>query len=143
MVWGWYDIGNGRKYVIIDMFMIWHNVNRYVRNMLCDCYDIRYDMIRACWELLCLKVWKHYDMIYVRHKWYDMFDMQNNELAWNITSVYAWKIWQTIWETIWKTIWYVRNASGVVLNDNTNGKMLGPHASLCAYALGDTPYPSR
>ena len=33
---------------------------------------------------------------------------------------------------------YVRNASRVVLNDNENGKRLGPHALLCAHALGDT-----
>ena len=42
-----------------------------------------------------------------------------------------------------KMIWYVWNASEVVLNDNENGKMLGPHALLCAQALGNTPYPSR
>ena len=40
-------------------------------------------------------------------------------------------------------IWDVRNASGVVLNDNENEKMLGLHALLCAHALGDTPYPSQ
>ena len=40
-------------------------------------------------------------------------------------------------------IWDVRNASGVVLNDNENEKMLGFHALLCSHALGDTPYPSR
>ena len=32
-------------------------------------------------------------------------------------------------------------ASGVVVYDNENGKMLGPHALLCVYALGDTPSP--
>jgi len=48
-----------------------------------------------------------------------------------------------ICEMIWETVWYVWNASGVELNDNENGKMLGPHALLCAHALGDTPYPLR
>ena len=38
-------------------------------------------------------------------------------------------------------IWYVWNTSGVVLNDNENGKMLGPHVLVCAHALGDTPLP--
>ena len=33
--------------------------------------------------------------------------------------------------------------SGVVLNNNENGKILGPHALLCAHTLGDTPIPSR
>ena len=35
------------------------------------------------------------------------------------------------------------DASGVVLNDKENGKMLGPHALLYAHASGDTPYPSK
>ena len=35
------------------------------------------------------------------------------------------------------------DASGVVLNNNENGKMLGPHALLCVHALGDTSIPSR
>ena len=34
-------------------------------------------------------------------------------------------------------------ASEVVLNDNENGKMLGPNALLCAHVSGDTPYSSR
>ena len=39
--------------------------------------------------------------------------------------------------------WYDMYASCVVLNDNENRKMLGPHALLYAHALGDTPYPSQ
>ena len=35
------------------------------------------------------------------------------------------------------------DASGIILNDSENGKMLGSHALLCAHAWGDTPYPSR
>ena len=39
------------------------------------------------------------------------------------------------------TKWYdtKEDTSGVVLFDNENGKMLGPHALLCAHASGDTP----
>ena len=40
-------------------------------------------------------------------------------------------------------ICYVRNASGVVLKDNENRKILGPHALMCVHALGATPIPSR
>ena len=73
----------------------------------------------------------------------NMIDMQNDELTWNTTSMYAWKIWEMIWEMILKTIWYVQNASRVVLKDNENGKILGPPALMCAHALVDTPIPSR
>ena len=45
-------------------------------------------------------------------------------------------------EMIWKMVWFVQNTSGVVLNDNENGKILGPHALLGGHALGDTLYPS-
>ena len=93
MVWEWYDIGYGTIYVIMDTFMTWHNVNQYVWNMLCDCYDIQYDMIRAWWELLYLEVRKRYDMIFVHEKWYDMTDIRNDELAWNTIPVYACRIW--------------------------------------------------
>ena len=33
------------------------------------------------------------------------------------------------------------DSSGVVVYDNENGKVLGPHALLCVHALGDTPSP--
>ena len=33
-----------------------------------------------------------------------------------------WYEWWTICEMIQRTIWYVQNASGVLLNDNENGK---------------------
>ena len=33
-------------------------------------------------------------------------------------------------------IWYEEDASEVVLNDNENGKVLGPHAFLFAHASG-------
>ena len=55
-----------------------------------------------------------------------MYDMRTKE--WET----IWYEWWTISEMIWKTIWYVQNASGVVLNDNENGKMLAPHA-LCVF----------
>ena len=55
-----------------------------------------------------------------------------------------WHEWWTIFETILKMIWYVHNASGVVLKDNENGKVLGPHALCVLIAFGrDTPIPSR
>ena len=60
-----------------------------------------------------------------------MYDMRTEE--WET----IWYEWCAICEMIWKTIWNVQNASGVVLNDNENGKMLGPHA------LGDTSIRSR
>ena len=44
---------------------------------------------------------------------------------------------------IWKTIWYVQNASGVVLNDNENTKILGPHALCVLMHWEDTLIPSR
>ena len=42
-----------------------------------------------------------------------------------------------------KMIWYEQNTSGVVWNDNENGKMLEAHALLCVHTVGDTPIPSR
>ena len=35
------------------------------------------------------------------------------------------------------------NASGVVVYDNKNGKMLGTRALLCVHASGDTPSHSQ
>ena len=77
-----------------------------------------------------------YDICVTWMIWY--IDMQNDELAWNITPIHAWKIW----EKIWKMIWYEEDASGIVLNDNENEKMLGPHALLYTYSTRDTPTPS-
>ena len=58
-----------------------------------------------------------------------MYDMRTEK--WET----IWYEWWTIFETIWKTLWYVQNANGVVLNDNENEKMLGPHA-LCMLMHG-------
>ena len=71
----------------IDMFLIWYVKEWYVEDMLGICYVtvIIYDILCAWCVLLCLKAWKCYDMIYVRHEWYDMIDMQNDKLAWNTT----------------------------------------------------------
>ena len=43
------------------------------------------------------------------------------------------------------TKWYdmKEDTSGVILNDNENGKMVGPRILLYAHALGDTLYHSR
>ena len=76
-------------------------------------YMTWYDMICAWCGLLCLKAWTRYDMIYVWHEWYD---------KWYDGKEYT---------------------SGVILNDNVNGKMLGPHALLCTHTLWDTPSPSQ
>ena len=40
-------------------------------------------------------------------------------------------------------IWYEQDVSGVLLNYNENGKMLGPHKLFCAHASLDTLIPSR
>ena len=33
--------------------------------------------------------------------------------------------------------------AGVIFNNVENGKILGPHALMCAHAFGDTRIPSR
>ena len=40
---------------------------------------------------------------------------------------------------IWQNDMIWRKMCWVALNDNENEKMLGPHALLCAHAIGDTP----
>ena len=110
MIWLWYDIWMTNIYVVI-----WYEI----------CYDTRY-MIN----------WHVYDMIYYDAICYGMICIWWNVMlkAWDVrlcllNCVYtAWYEWWKICEMIWKMIWYVQNASGVVLNDNENGKMLGPHA---------------
>ena len=49
---------------------------------------------------------------------------------------------KTTCEMIFKMIWYLWNASRVILNNNDNGKILGPHA-ICVLMPGGTPIPSR
>ena len=60
--------------------------------------------------------------------------MQNAKLVWNTTwrmhERYD-KLINDMWNDM-KNIWYVRNAGRVILNDNKNEKMLGPHILLCA-----------
>ena len=83
--------------------------------------------------------------------WYEWHEITINGMKYNpIRIMYdlrteeektIWHEWWTISKTIWKMIWYVHNASGVVLNDNANGKILGPHALCVPMHLGGYPYP--
>ena len=89
----------------------------------------------------------------VHTAWYEWHEITINDMKYNpIRIMYDLKIeeWETIWyewwtisETIWKMIWYGHNASGVVLKDNENGKVLEPHALCVPCIRGDTPIPSR
>ena len=71
-----------------------------------------------------------------RYEWYEWHEIMINDMKYNLVSImYDMRSekWKTIWDewwTIFETIWYVQNAKTVVLNDNENGKILGPHA-LC------------
>ena len=68
--------------------MKWYVKIWYVENML----GIYYVTVMIYDEIIMSESMKRYDMIYVRHEWYDMIDMQNDELAWSTTPTYAWKI---------------------------------------------------
>ena len=80
---------------------------------------------------------------------YEWHEITINDMKYNpVRIMYDLRIegWETTWhelwtisETIWNMIWYVHNASGVVLKDNENGKVLGPHASCVLMHLGGIP----
>ena len=82
---------------------------------------------------------------------YEWHEITINDMKYNpVRIIYDLRIegWETIWhewwtisETIWKMIWYVHNVSGVVLKDNENEKVLGPHALCVLMHLGGYPYP--
>ena len=116
-------------------------INWHVYDMI-HCDAICYDM-RCIWGDVMLKTWNV--MLYLLNcmytTWYEWHEITINDMKYNpVRIMYDMRTekWETICEMIWKTIWYVQNASGVVLNDNKNGKMLGP-----THASGDTPIPSR
>ena len=81
--------------------------------------------------------------------WYEWHEITINDMKYNPVRIMydlrteewetIWYEWWTISETIWKMIWYVHNASGVVLKDNENGKVLGPHALCVLMHLGRIP----
>ena len=86
IVWEQYDIGYGTIYVIIDMFMIWYNVNQYVRDMLCDCYDTWYDMIWYGNDENCYVKYKSVMLWYmyaIWTKWYDWHAKRKTNMKYN------------------------------------------------------------
>ena len=100
----WYDVYMMKCYV--------KSIERYVRSLKNCVYTAWYE-----WHEITINIMK-YNPIRI------MYDLRTEE--WEM----IWHEWWTISETIWKMIWYVHNASRVVLKDNENGKVLGPHA-LC------------
>ena len=76
--------------------------------------------------------------------WYEWYEITINDMKYNpVRIMYDMRIeeWEIIWYEWWtisETIWYVQNASGVVLNSNENGKILGPHA-LCVLMYRGIP----
>ena len=126
----WYEICYGTGYVIN-----WHVYDMTYCNAIC------YGMICIWWNLR-LKAWDVMLCLLncVYTTWYEWHEITINNMKYNLVRIMydmrteeretIWYEWWTICEMIWKMIQYVQNASGVVLNDNENGKMLGPHA-LC------------
>ena len=83
--------------------------------------------------------------------WYEWHEIMINGMKYNPVRIMydlrtekwetIWQEWWTVSETIWKMIRYVHNASGVVLKDNENVKVLGPHALCVLMHLGGYSYP--
>ena len=101
------------------------------------CDAICYDMICIWWNVM-LKAWDVMLCLLncVYTTWYEWHEITINDMKYNLHRImYDMRTeeWETIWYEWWticEMIWYVQNASKVVLNDNENGTMLGPHA-LC------------
>ena len=119
--------------------MLWYEI---CDKLTCLWYDILWcNMLwYNMWWNVMLKVWNVMLCLLncVYTAWYEWHEITINDMKYNPDRImYDMKTeeWETIWyewwmicEMIWKMIWYVQNASGVVSNDNENGKMLGPHA---------------
>ena len=101
------------------------------------CDAICYGMISIWWNVM-LKAWDGMLCLLncVYTTWYEWHEVTINDMKYNPVSIMydmRTKEWEKIWYEWWtisEMIWYVQNAKRVVLNDNENGKMLGPHA-LC------------
>ena len=132
-----------------DMYMLWYvNVILHLMNWYV------YDMIRYVKIWYVFKACSGYVMWLL---WYMIWYVHDvNCYIWKYENVMIWymcnmndMIWLTCKMTNWHEIqprymygrydkWYdmKEDASGVVVYDNENEKMLGPHALLCVHASG-------
>ena len=126
----WYEICYGTRYVIN-----WHVYDMIYCDAICYCMIcIWWNVMLKAWDItLCLL-----NCVYTT--WYEWHEITINDMKYNPVRIMydmrtkeretIWYEYWTIGEMIWKMIQYVQNASWVVLNDNENRKMLGPH-TLC------------
>ena len=111
--------------------------------MLCNCYDLRYDMIWYVHDIDCY-VWRQANVMiwYMLTEWNDWHSKRQTSMKYNPD------LYMRIMINVMKNVmikWYnmKEDDSGIVLNNNENEKRLETHALLCVYALGDSPIPWR